>query len=295
MRVRHFHPPGRTTLEPRRFVSQEIAPPFPVEARGEDEEVLVPPARHVDDDRFLGGEGLREGEPRPSSVRRFEGEDDPLACARRSAPPRGLPRPRRRVNSTRPRSPRWASWGPMPRVVETRRDGVGGTHLTVVVEEKERLVAVNDPGSPARRPFLPRAPPAGFPFPPASAPMRRGAERSEKGEKKPIAFEPPPTQATRASGSRRARPGSRTLPPSRSRPETPSPCRGRARARGRSRGDSGWSRSSRTSPASPRLWRPSGWRPARGGRRASREPPRPRSSSIQNTFGLWRRMSVSPM
>ena len=43
--------------------------------------------------------------------------------------------------------------------------------------------------------------PGRSPRPPASTPIRRGPPVSRNGLKKPMALEPPPTQATRAAGS----------------------------------------------------------------------------------------------
>ena len=74
--------------------------------------------------------------------------------------------------------------------------------LAVVVLQQVRAHAVQHARRPAgeRR----RVPPVPTPSPPASKPISRTRASPMNAWKMPIAFEPPPTQATTASGSRPA-------------------------------------------------------------------------------------------
>ena len=99
------------------------------------------------------------------------------------------------------RLPKMSELRPDSGVVQPRGDGMRGQKLAVFVGKEERFVALHDSG-----PAFSIHPGRVFPVL-SSAPASRlhpdkvGAGLLEKGEKNPIAFEPPPTQATMAAQS----------------------------------------------------------------------------------------------
>ena len=85
------------------------------------------------------------------------------------------------------------------RVVEAGRDGVRRENLPVVVGEKERPRPVQDADAP--RTEAGRVLAGGGGTPAGLDADELDGRSARKAWKRPIAFEPPPTQATRRSGS----------------------------------------------------------------------------------------------
>ena len=150
-------------------------------------EVLVAAAREAHDDQ-VGVEVVDAGE----RVCRLERRDDPLG-ARQAVEGRERLVVGRRDVACAAGVAEERVLGPDARVVEPGRDRVGVRDLAVLVGEHGRARAVQD----GRRGPLPR-----LAAPAASTPTSSTSASSRKPANIPIAFEPPPTQAITASGSR---------------------------------------------------------------------------------------------
>lgn len=84
-------------------------------------------------------------------------------------------------------------------IVKAGGHGVRGLDLAFGSLQEKRAVAVKDAGEPRFRDAELKQPDS--PLPAASAPIRRTDSSPRKPRKMPMALEPPPTQATTASGS----------------------------------------------------------------------------------------------